>query len=280
MTTPDRRVGILPAAGALVFAAALLAYVMTVRGHLHYMWSMNDLKVYRWGGELARDSGGLYEQRYDGFYFTYAPLAGVIFAGLSVLSLGDLRWAITIASLLSMVATVWLAWGALGYRRDTLRLGATLAVAGVALWMEPVQKTLYFGQINIILMFLVLADLRQGDDRRWKGAAIGLATGMKLTPAIFIAYLLVTRRFGRRRLRRHVRGHRGDRVLGAAAGITAVLGRWAVHVLRPRRRRGLGGEPVAARPSGQAVRWGGRRRAVLAGVRGSRRRRRAASGGA
>ncbi|MCO5969908.1 glycosyltransferase family 87 protein [Actinoallomurus soli] len=60
---------------------------------------------------------------------------------------------------------------------------------------RAVQKTLWFGQINLILMALVLTDLRQGDGRRWEGVGIGIATGIKLTPGIFIAYLLFTRGF-------------------------------------------------------------------------------------
>jgi alpha-1,2-mannosyltransferase len=43
-------------------------------------------------------------------------------------------------------------------------------------------------------MVVVLADMLGGDRRWWKGAGVGLAAGLKLTPAIFILYLLVTRR--------------------------------------------------------------------------------------
>jgi hypothetical protein len=46
-----------------------------------------------------------------------------------------------------------------------------------------------------ILMAVVPADLLTSGDRWWKGAAAGFAAGFKLTSAIFIACLLVTRRF-------------------------------------------------------------------------------------
>src|SRR5207244_8037628 len=51
-----------------------------------------------------------------------------------------------------------------------------------------------FGQVNLLLMLLVLVDLAQPDGRRWKGAGVGLAAAIKLTPAIFIGYLVLTRR--------------------------------------------------------------------------------------
>jgi Glycosyltransferase family 87 len=119
----------------------------------------------------------------------------VIFAGLSVLPMTALRWIMTLASLTALMTAVWITWRTLGHRRSPALLGATLLVTAVALWTEPVQKTLWFGQINLILMAMVVADLGQGDGRRWKGAGIGIATGIKFTPGIFIAYLILTRRF-------------------------------------------------------------------------------------
>ncbi|GAA4629680.1 hypothetical protein GCM10023196_052000 [Actinoallomurus vinaceus] len=186
---------LLLAGGLLAFGAAAAAYAMTVLAHPHDLWAMSDLKVYRWGGLLARHSDGLYDRTIGGFAFTYAPIAAVIFAGLSVFPMAALRWIMTLASLSALVTAVWITWRTLGHRRSPALLGATLLVTAAALWTEPVQKTLWFGQINLILMTLIIADLRQGDGRRWKGAGIGIAAGIKFTPGIFIAYLLLTRRF-------------------------------------------------------------------------------------
>ncbi|WP_433187181.1 glycosyltransferase 87 family protein [Actinoallomurus sp. CA-150999] len=183
------------ACGLLAFGVAVAAYAMTVLAHPHDLWAMSDLKVYRWGGLLARRSDRLYDETIGGFAFTYAPIAAVIFAGLSVLPMAALRWIMTLASLSALVTAVWIMFRTLGRRRSPALLGATLLVTAAALWTEPVQKTLWFGQINLILMALVVADLGQGDGRRWKGVGIGIATGIKFTPGIFIAYLLVTRRF-------------------------------------------------------------------------------------
>jgi alpha-1,2-mannosyltransferase len=47
-----------------------------------------------------------------------------------------------------------------------------------------------------VLMALIVWDLCQSDDRRWKGVGVGLAAGIKLVPLIFIPYLLLA---GKRR---------------------------------------------------------------------------------
>jgi len=158
---------------------------------------MIDLHVYVWGGLLLRQSGDPYNQRYANFnlYFTYTPMAAGFFALISGIMLPALKWFITVVSVASLVAVVWLTWGALGYRRSRGRLGATLAVAAVALWVEPVQQTLAFGQVNLVLMLIIVADMCL-PDRFWcKGVGVGLAAGFKLTPLIFVPYLLLTRRF-------------------------------------------------------------------------------------
>ncbi len=192
---PARRVLV---TGCLLFAvslAALIAVDWAVSGGL---WSMLDLQIYDWGGGLARHSGNLsgLSYRHLGLHFTYPPRAAAVFAALSYAPLPVLKWVATAGSVAALTAVTWLTWGALGYPRSPKRLGGTLALAAVAIWAEPVQQTLAFGQVNILLMLIIVADLCQPDDAWWKGAGVGLAAGFKLTPLIFVAYLLLT---GRRR---------------------------------------------------------------------------------
>ena len=118
-----------------------------------------------------------------------------VFALLAVVSLQTTKVLVTVASIASLVCVIWLTWGALGYRRSAARLGATLCVAAVALWLEPVWQTLSFGQVNLVLMLIIVADLCLPDSRWWKGVGVGLAAGFKLTPLILIPYLLLTRRY-------------------------------------------------------------------------------------
>jgi alpha-1,2-mannosyltransferase len=203
---------LLPAC-AVALAAVLTVYVADLVTHLPVMAAMRDLVVYREGGLIVRHvspayNGHLASPLYDwtgqnGVQFTYPPFAAVIFAVASVLPWTVLRWAMTLASLAALGLSLWLTFGALGlgYRdRTAVRLAATLGVSALALATEPVQQTLSLGQVNLLLMLLVVADLLTvgagaGRPRWWHGIGIGIAAGVKLTPLIFIPYLVLVRRY-------------------------------------------------------------------------------------
>jgi alpha-1,2-mannosyltransferase len=118
-----------------------------------------------------------------------------------VLSWTAMRWAMTLVSLAALALSTWLVFGALGYAdRPRVRLGATLGVSALALLTEPVQQTLALGQVNLLLMLLVVVDLLTASvlnkqTRWWHGIGIGLAAGVKLTPLVFIPYLLLVGRY-------------------------------------------------------------------------------------
>ena len=193
------------ALAVLVFGGVLVAYIADLTHHLPAMTAMRDLVVYRAGGLITRhvsppfnaaQPAPLYSwQGANGVTFTYTPIAAIIFAGGSVLSWLLLRWAMTVASLAALLLSVWLTFGALGYTDRRVRAGATLLAGGAALAIEPVQQTLALGQINLLLMLLVVVDLMLARQHWWNGVGIGLAAGIKLVPLIFIPYLLLTGRF-------------------------------------------------------------------------------------
>ena len=203
---------LLPAC-AVALAAVLTVYVADLVTHLPVMAAMRDLVVYREGGLIVRHVSPAYQPHlasplYDwtgqnGVQFTYPPFAAVIFAVASVLPWTVLRWAMTLASLGALGLSAWLTFGALGYRdRRSVRLGATFGVSALALLTEPVQQTLSLGQVNLLLMAFITADLLTGAalvpgarTRWWHGIGIGIAAGVKLTPLIFIPYLLLVRKF-------------------------------------------------------------------------------------
>jgi alpha-1,2-mannosyltransferase len=103
----------------------------------------------------------------------------------------------------------WLTLRAIGVGR---RGWLTVGLAGLLLWCEPVYETVAFGQINLLVAVLVLADLVRPELARWRGALVGVAAGIKLTPLFFVLYLLVTRRF------------RAAGTALAGFGVTAVIG--------------------------------------------------------
>jgi alpha-1,2-mannosyltransferase len=200
-------------AGAVLLVLVLAGYVADLVTHLSYLAAMRDLVVYRDGGLIVRHVSPAYDPHrasplYDwtgshGVQFTYPPFAAVLFSVASVLSWTVMRWAMTLASMAALGLTLWLVFGALGYRdRPAVRAGGTLGVWALALATEPVQQTLSLGQVNLLLMLLVAADLLTGGalvpggrTRWWHGIGIGVAAGVKLTPLIFIPYLLLTRRY-------------------------------------------------------------------------------------
>jgi alpha-1,2-mannosyltransferase len=198
---------VVAAVSAGLFLAALATHpaISTLKGF--------DLRVYRMGGVLARsDPARLYTwQQQPGIQFTYPPFAALLFALTTSVPFRVLLDVAAAVSTAALAVTVSIAFRELGWR-GTARAGATLLVTGLAFWMEPVQRALYLGQIELVLMALIVWDLCQPDRRWWKGAATGIAAGIKLVPLIFIAYLLITRRF------------RQAGVAAAAFAVTVVIG--------------------------------------------------------
>jgi alpha-1,2-mannosyltransferase len=189
-------------AGIVVFGVALAAYLIAIASHPpDVMLKGFDLQVYLEGGKLARWAPATlyswHQHGHPGIQFTYTPFAAMIFAVLSYVSLRTLEDVAVAASIAALVATLWIAFRELGVgvARPAARWGATLLLAGVCLWLEPVQRALYLGQVELVLMVLIVWDMCQPDRRRFKGIGVGLAAAIKLVPLIFIAYLLVTRRF-------------------------------------------------------------------------------------
>ncbi len=187
-------------AGLVVAAIALGAYLAAIATHpATAMLKGFDLGVYLDGGGLARHSPAtLYDWSqpgHPGIKFTYTPFAAMVFAVLSFASLRTVEDTAVVVSLAALAVTLWIAFRELGVAAGRTRWGATLLLAGVCLWLEPVQRALFLGQVELVLMALITWDMCQPDRRRLKGAGVGLAAAIKLVPLIFILYLVLTRRF-------------------------------------------------------------------------------------
>ena len=204
--SPATRGWLATAAGALTLAVAVWFL------YTDYKPFMNDFEVYYYGGGrvLATGEGGvneLYAPR-DGLPFTYPPFAALLFAALATMDFGASSLLFIGAALAgAAVVAGWLArhyfgmktWRAAfaDYRFRTTALVGT----GAILLLGPWRDTFVFGQINIILMGVILADFalygksRAGEIRWPAGLLIGLAAGVKLTPLAFGLYFLVRRDF-------------------------------------------------------------------------------------
>jgi alpha-1,2-mannosyltransferase len=188
-----RHDGLALACAAVAFALALAAYLADVATHpLALTLDWFDLNIYNHAGLITRHAPAtLYSWHFlPGVQYLYTPFAALGFAAGSLLPWATEKWLMAAASLAAVPATVWVTFGQLGWRgRD--RGAATLAVSAVALWAEPVLRSVQVGQIELVLMLLVVWDLCQPDHRRWKGVGVGVAAGIKLVPLIFIPYLVL-----------------------------------------------------------------------------------------
>lgn len=128
--------------------------------------------------------------------FTYPPFAALVFAPIALLGTGAGRVVMSLVSasclLIIGLVTVRAIRPSWSWQR-TAAVGLGVGMAGIAL--EPVRSSFDLGQINLILLALLLVDLLGHLPHRFRGVLVGVATGIKLTPGIFIIYLLVTRRF-------------------------------------------------------------------------------------
>ncbi|HEX7301267.1 glycosyltransferase 87 family protein [Lentzea sp.] len=188
---------------AVVLTAVVLALVAHAVHTADPYWSLRwavDLRVYLASGQAVRDGQSLYDLTvlsplYGPMSYTYPPLAAIaVFAPLSFLPIGPAGLLWNIASLVALGGVVWLALGIAGVRDRRVR--GALAVAGLVLVsvLLPVRVQLVAGQINAFLLLLVLLDFRPHAGR-WRGVGIGVAAGLKVTPLIFIGYLVVTRQW-------------------------------------------------------------------------------------
>ena len=190
--------------GVAIGAAAILAIagwaVWRVLGHLPYRI---DVDVYRMGGRAWLDGRPLYA---DGatfatqggidLPFTYPPLAAVLFSPLAVLPLQAAEVVITVITF----ALLWLStqivltglevWPDAPGRRAWL---ATGLVGLATLWLEPIGANFSFGQVNVVLMTLVIVDCVPRRTPWPRGLLLGVAIALKLTPAVFLLYFVLRR---------------------------------------------------------------------------------------
>ena len=155
-----------------------------------------DFTVYRWGGHEVMHGLRLYlaqfTQGHNREWFTYPPFAAVLFVPIAALPylVGAVIWQLISVLALAVASLVTLKLA--GYQPSRAVIAAVVTV-GIAL--EPVYHTLYLGQVNLILLALILVDMWRAAGRRPAGIGVGIAAAIKLTPLIFIALFLVTRRF-------------------------------------------------------------------------------------
>ncbi len=171
-------------------AIVALFVVAVVVGAL--VGGFTDLHVYRFAGQAVLDGRSVYGQDdpVTGLPFTYPPFAAVLMVPFALVPgwLAAGLW--TGASVACLAAAIVVVRRADGLPAPGL-LVALVVVGTLAL--EPVWQNLSFGQVNAVLMLVVLADLLH-PDRRSAGVLVGIVAGVKLTPLVFVVLLVLVGR--------------------------------------------------------------------------------------
>jgi alpha-1,2-mannosyltransferase len=154
---------------------------------------MGDLKVYQAEGFALAHGLDLYGPL-PGVHglATYPPFAAMAFVPVSAVGfwLASLGYVVVDIGLVAYIAIA--SFRIAGWSRESA-LRAGLVLAAIGLWLEPVYTTFGYGQVNLALLALVLYDFVDAPPRAG-GIATGIAAAIKVTPLIFVVYLLVTRR--------------------------------------------------------------------------------------
>ncbi|MFT4086066.1 MAG: glycosyltransferase 87 family protein [Gordonia sp. (in: high G+C Gram-positive bacteria)] len=166
-----------------------------------------DMDVYRLGGQIWHQGFSLYAEgsmpfTSDGIWlpFTYPPFAALLFTPLGAVSLAVTSIGISVVTAVALVyvTAVFLRVLRIGNSANRNVLALWLSVATI--WFNPTWMTLGFGQINLVLMAMivvdvfVLRDLRSRNDdgpatfreNPLRGILTGVASAIKLTPLVFL----------------------------------------------------------------------------------------------
>ena len=181
----------------LLSIAARLAWTYLVPNGANFV----DLHVYVGGAGALDAPGTLYDYVYADqtpdfpLPFTYPPFAAVVFYPLHLLPFGLVAFAWQLGIVAALYGVVRISQRLLPVvdERATNRRVAMLWTA-VGIWLEPLRSTFDYGQINVLL---VLAVLYAVYSTRWwlSGLLVGLAAGVKLTPAVSGLYFVGARRW-------------------------------------------------------------------------------------
>ena len=188
---------------------ALAALALTVVGWLIYIEFTGglDFNVYRLGAMTIFDNEGMHKDLYARdlldygalkLPFTYPPFAALLFVPFAFLPFGvgvGIMYTISIGVAWWMATLIYDYATSRGYHipfQDKLGRYGTIAVLTIIIILSgPWRRGLALVQVNPIILILVLADFLRPAKRIPRGALIGIAGGIKLTPLAFGLILLM-----------------------------------------------------------------------------------------
>jgi len=172
--------------------AARLAWTYLVPNGANFV----DLHVYLGGAAALDQPGTLYSYFYADqtpdfpLPFTYPPFAALVFYPLTKLPFAVVALGWQLGIIAALYGVVRVSQRLIGVSS----VPAAMLWTAVGIWTEPLRSTFDYGQVNV---FLVLGALWAAYSSRWwvSGLLVGVAAGIKLTPAIAGVYLAGMRRW-------------------------------------------------------------------------------------
>lgn len=157
-----------------------------------------DMKIYHGAMVWWTQGGELYDYIYPHITlgYTYPPFAALTMLPMAGLSMMHAAWFNVAFGLIALTFVCAVLIAPIARRQGWSRWWTVALAVPAFAAIEPVRESLGYGQVNLLLFALVIADLvalRKG--WRWAGVGIGLATAIKLTPALFIVYFLASRQW-------------------------------------------------------------------------------------
>ena len=153
-----------------------------------------DLRVYREAASNMLHGGATYTSTFaDHLYFTYPPFALLFFSPLARLPLHAAVWGWDLCNVLALaVGLSVLARRCVALSRPHAAVLGALVAGASCLALEPLRNSLLTGQVNLVLIGAIVVDVFVVPPR-FRGVLIGLAAAIKLTPLVFVVYLVLAR---------------------------------------------------------------------------------------
>ncbi|WP_329249224.1 glycosyltransferase 87 family protein [Actinoallomurus sp. NBC_01490] len=204
----------------VVIVATAIAITAVAVAPLVLHWLTNqpdqrlvDLDVYRSGGQAVLRGGPVYDfltQPPQLLPFTYPTFAVLLAVPLALVPWTAAQWLWTALIFVAMALVVRYSFARLlGRIRPWAPIAVGVLVALCAYAM-PLRDQVRFGQVDIMLVAMCVADVAPGRTRWPRGVLVGLATAIKLVPGVFVIYFLVT-------------GRRREAINAAVAAVAATL---------------------------------------------------------
>lgn len=177
---------------AFAFLAGLAAFLYLL------IWGQRyglDLRVYRAAVKYWGSAGNPYSRRFTRHRlpFTYPPFALVVLLPLARASFRVAQWLLWVSSIAAAASCIALFLRDRGSKVTPVlwyeAAGWSCLLAGI---LEPARSAVDYGQIEFILMFLVVADVLLIPSP-YRGLATGFAVAIKLTPLVFLIAFIVMR---------------------------------------------------------------------------------------